>query len=300
MRTATWANIGKSTVNCTSVDEVLKAAGLDYEVSKEPVYQSINGDFRVIPNKKATTRSDGHVYGVVSDRYEVIQNKDAFEFVKYMGDELTFEKAGETGNGMVYIIGKLPEVNVLGDKFTPYVLFRNGFDGSTKITACITPLRVVCQNQFNFAFKNTNNAITIRHTSSANAQLVEARNTLKMCSEYMEQLNLMAESFATQKITRERLGKIINFLFPIPEDVDRDSAKYRHLDAAIDGFRKAHNAEDNRNFWGTAWGVVNAYTDYITHKEPSGKREGADDRKFINTTFATNMNPVLQALEATF
>lgn len=299
-RTATWSKVGKSVEGCKDMEQVLKASGLDYEVSKQPVYNwDSQGFYKKIPNRFVTAREDGHTYDVVSDKFEIIQNRDAFDFVNFMGDELSFEKAGETANGMVYIIGKLPEVNILGDAFTPYVLFRNGFNGKVKITAAISPLRMVCQNQFNFAFKNAENTVTIRHVRNAESKLIEARETLKMCADYMSELNSLAESLATMKISKGRMEKITEMLFPLPDDTRINPFKRRTLEEARSAFLKAHEHEDNRNFRGTAWGLVNAYTDFVTHKEPAGKREDRFEGKFVTTTFKVSMNPILKAIGET-
>lgn len=306
-RTTTWHAIGKDVQECRNMKQVLEASGLDYTVEKRPVFLQVPefgtdpvvNSYQTIPNRFVTTRTnDNHTYDVVSDKFEVIQNWEAFDFVNYMGDEVQFEKAGETSNGMVYIIGKLPEVNVLGDAFTPYVLFRNGFNGKTKITAAISPLRIVCQNQFNFAFKHAQNAITIRHVRNAEAKLEEARETLRMCTDYMQQLNIMAENFAGMKLSKTQIEKITNLMFPMDGIEEMNPFKRKTLEDKRAAFIKAHEAEDNRNFYGTAWGLVNAYTDFITHKEPEGKREDRFEGKFVNTTFKVSMNPIVNAIEA--
>ena len=302
-RTTTWHAIGKSVEECKNMEQVLRASGLDYEVEKRPVFMNNGLGFETatieIPNRFVTVRtSDNHPYDIVSDKFEIIQNRDAFDFVNFMGDELSFEKAGETAGGMVYIIGKLPEVSILGDAFTPHVIFRNGFNGKVKITAAISPLRLVCQNQFNFAFKNASNAITIRHVRNAEAKLEEARETLRMCADYMEHLNTMAENFATMKISADRMERIVDYLFPIPKNVEINAFKRKNLENQRATFINAHNQDDNANFRGTAWGLINAYTDFITHKEPAGKRADRFEGKFVNTTFKVAMNPIVDAIEA--
>ena len=302
MRTSTWTNIGKDVTACKDMEQVLQMSGLDYTVEKRPIftYPDIedDGTRMVIPNRFITTRrQDGHTYDVVSDKFEIIQNRDAFDFVKYMGDELLFEKAGETQSGMVFVIGKLPEVDILGDKFTPHVIFRNGFSGKVKITAAICPLRIICQNQFNFAFKNTANTVQIRHVGNAEAKLEEAKEVLRLSADYMAELNTMAEHFAAMKLGKARMGRITDYLFPTPTE-DMNPFKRKSLEDARARFISAHDAEDNRNFRGTAWGMVNAYTDYLTHKEPAGKRDDRFEGKFVNTTFKVSMNPILQAIEA--
>lgn len=304
-RTTTWHAIGKSVNECSSMNQVLRLSGLDYEVTKEPVFMEDPsdpvGEGKIwIPNRFITTRdSDGHMYDIVSDKFEIVQNRDAFDFVNYMGESLSFEKAGETESGMVYVIGKLPQVDILGDAFTPHVIFRNGFSGKVKITAAICPLRLVCQNQFNFAFRNTQNAVTIRHVKNAEAKLQEAREVLKLSADYMAKLNEMATHFVGIKMSSERIERVVDYLFPMENKEQMNSFKRARLEAARDAFIKAHNAEDNQNFRGTAWGVINAYTDYMTHREPMGNSPTKAEGKFVSTTFKVAMNPVLTAIEAT-
>lgn len=299
MRTATWNGIGKDVQECTNMEQVLRESGLNYTVEKTPVLVDLGDGMKPIDNRFVTYRTtDGRTYDVVSDKFEIIQNAEAFDFVNYMGDEIQYEKAGETTGGMVYIIGKLPEVNILGDKFVPHVIFRNGFSGKVKITAAITPLRIVCQNQFNFAFKNTQNAITIRHVKNAEAKLEEARETLKLSADYMAELTRTAEHFAAIKMNPDRIKKVTDILFPMPEGVEMNAFKKATLESARERFLLAHEAKDNANFRGTAWGLINAYTDYVTHKDPVKTKQGVNlESRFVNTTFKVSMNPIMTAIE---
>ena len=302
-RTTTWHAIGKSVEECRDLEGVLAASGLDYEVVKEPVFAwpgEAQGEQPItIPNRFVTMReNDRHLYDVVSDKFEIIQNRDAFDFVNYMGDDLQYEKAGETATGMVYIIGKLPEVNILGDAFIPHVIFRNGFTGKVKITAAICPLRMVCQNQFNFAFKNAQNAITIRHVQNAHDKLEEAREVLKMSADYMQELNTMAEQYAGIKLGARDLDLVLDRMFPIVDPEHMNAFKRHQLEEQRSKFKQAYLADDNYHFRGTAWGLINAYTDFITHKVPQGKPEVRDEGKFMAVTFHPGlMNAILDSMK---
>lgn len=102
MRETTWSSIGKSVQGCKNMEQVLRKSGLDYTVEKRNIYFDGGNNIacmntKEIPNRFVTVRtSDMYPYDVVSDKYEVIQNRDAFDFVNYMGEDLQFEKAGET------------------------------------------------------------------------------------------------------------------------------------------------------------------------------------------------------------
>lgn len=300
-RTTTWHAIGKDVQECKSMEQVLRASGLDYEVTKKPVFTSVvdGGTLVEVPNRFMTVNSKGKIYDVVSDKFQLVQNREAFEFVDYMGDELSFEKAGETENGMVYIIGKLPSVNILGDEFTPHVIFRNGFSGKIKITAAICPLRLVCQNQFNFAFKDAQNMVSIRHVGNAEAKLQEARDVLKLSADYMQELNAMAEQYVGIKLTPTQVDKVLDQMFPIVDRESMNPFKLHQLEDARTKFRNAYNADDNGNFRGTGWGLINAYTDFITHKPAVGKSETRNEGKFMMVSFhPALMNVILSAIQA--
>ena len=299
-RSTTWNAIGKTVDQCKDLQSVLTTSGLDYTVEKHPVFaQPTAGKFAKITNRFVTVRTnDHHMYDVVSDKFEIVQNRDAFDFVAYMGEDLQFEKAGETAGGMVYIIAKLPEVNILGDAFTPHVIFRNGFTGKIKITAAICPLRIICQNQFNFAFKDTQNAITVRHVQNAQAKLEEAKQVLKMSADYMAELSRMAEHYAGIKLSEKELDWAINWMFPTIGIEEMNAFKRHQLEQSIEAFKKAYNADDNGNFRGTAWGLINAYTDFITHKVPTGNSATKFEGRFMKVTFnQTGMNKILTVID---
>ena len=301
-RNPTWSGLGADVTKCTNMEQVLRSSKLDYKVVKRPLYfgdswQDETGTHELI-NRFVTVRErDNHPYDVVSDKFEIIQNRDAFDFVNYMGQEITFEKAGETASGMVYVIAKLPDVDILGDTFTPHVIFRNGFTGKVKITAAICPLRVVCQNQFNFAFRNADNAVTIRHVQNAEQKLEEARETLRMSADYMRELTIMAERFAEVRISEIQLERFLREMFPMDGIENMNPFKRNRLESARAAFVRAHNADDNGNFRGTAWGLINAYTDFITHQVPQGKTETRFEGKFVQVTFGQTMNNVLNLIE---
>lgn len=301
MRKATWSNIGVDVKTAKNMDEVLRLSNLDYDVVTKPVWftDEQTGRQILIPNKQATVRAnDNHTYGVVSDSYNIVQNRDAFSFVDYMGNEsdLEYERAGETYWGMVYIIAKLPNVNILGDAFTPHVIFRNSFQGGTKITAAICPLRIVCQNQFNFSFKNTDNTVAIKHTINAQSKLEEAKIVLKQSADYMADLNRMAEKFAGIKITEFELHRFLNIAFPLDGIEELSNCKRTRLETAKQTFKNAYLSEDNQNFKGTAWGLINAYTDLMTHQKAKGKEKTKEQTNFNRITFQKPMNNIIDMI----
>ena len=182
-RNATWNNIGV-TMKENNVEDVLKKANLDYTVTTTPVFTEFNGEKIKYPNKVKTVRAtDGHPNGIVSERYVPMQNKDAFDFINYIDDDITFVKAGETETGLIYMIGELHEMDILGDKFKTYAIFQNSHNGRYQLAMRICPLRIVCQNQFNLSFKESNSTFLIRHTKSMDRKIAIAAETLNSISQ---------------------------------------------------------------------------------------------------------------------
>ena len=216
-RINTWENIGTQ-MKETNLEDVLAKAGLDYTVTTTPVFTEFNGQKIQYPNKVMTVReSDGHPYGIVSERYVPMQNKDAFDFINYIDDDITFVKAGETSTGLIYMIGELHEMDILGDKFKTYAIFQNSHNGRYQLAMSICPLRIVCQNQFNLSFKESNSTFLIRHTKSMDRKISLAAETLNSISHYMKVFNEKAQLFATQKVSEQNITKFLNFMFPTDE-----------------------------------------------------------------------------------
>lgn len=282
MRESTWTNIGTD-VMATSISEALKQANLNYNVVKHPVYAKVGNDDIILPNRVATVREDtNEVLGIVSDRYEICQNEEAFNFVDSM-DNINIVKAGQTHTGMIYLIGKLPDVTVLGDTFTPYLIFQNGHNGFYTVKTTICPLRIVCQNQFNLAFKQSPNTISIQHSKQYTKKLAEAEKVIKGAVDYMRNFNNTAEELAMLKIGNDsNVHEIINAFFTIDDDLSDRQCKA--VMEKREQLFTAYKADDNANFVGTAWGLINGFSDYITHKETKNTKN-KDESKFMTVTF---------------
>jgi len=278
-RTATWANIGTNLDNASNISEVLQQSGLNYTVHKEKI---VTESGLIIPEQVATVKDNGKVLGVVGKNYEICQNAEAFDFANYIDGDVEFIKAGETHSGMVYIIGVLPTVNILGDAFTPHLIFQNGHNGRYCVKTAIVPLRIVCQNQFNWAFKEAQNSITIKHNGLLEYKLANAKMVMRDTAEYMKTLNQKVELFAGLKLTPAMVTKVIENFFPIKEDMT-DRQKANILNQRVQ-FERAYNEEDNVNFRGCAWGMMNAYSDYLTHREVKATKN-ASENQFMTVTF---------------
>jgi hypothetical protein len=88
-------------------------------------------------------------------------------------------------------------------------------------------------------------------------------------------------------------------MFPTAGLENMNAYKRSQIITAREAFANAYNHDDNQNFKGTAWGIINAYTDYITHKQATGKINTRDESKFIKVTFgAPSVNHIMDVIRA--
>lgn len=300
-RTTTFSNIGTDITGLRTSEEVLNAAGLNYNVIKKHMYmENSMGQYVDFPDKKFTVvEGTDRILGVVSSKYEVCQNRDAFSFIDYIGgDEVGFEyvKAGETRTGLIYIIAKIPNVTLLGDTITPYIIFQNSHDGLNSVKATICPLRVVCQNQFNVSFRQSPNTVRIVHSAQMDSRMLAAREMMRDVAGYMETFEDTALELASKHISYDKVIQVFNDVFSYDPSKMSDR-QLRNFEIARNDFLTCYTNDDNQNFVGTAWGVVNGAADYLTHHR--SVRKTHPDTIFVNTTLlATALNQIVKRVSA--
>lgn len=93
-----WHGLGTRVLEAPNSKDVLRLAGLDWNVVQEPIYTETE---ELIDGYKANVRdADRRVLGVVTDRCKVIQNDEAFAFTDaLLGEGVRYESAGSLQNG---------------------------------------------------------------------------------------------------------------------------------------------------------------------------------------------------------
>ena len=98
VRETPWHGLGTRVITAPTSKEALEVAGLNWKVVQEPVYTEAD---ELIEGYKANVRdSDRKVLGVVTNRYKVIQNEEAFSFTdELLGEGVRYETAGSLQGG---------------------------------------------------------------------------------------------------------------------------------------------------------------------------------------------------------
>lgn len=261
-----FSDLGTTISGCQKSEQAIKLAGLDFEVEKQNIFLA---DGTVVPDKFANVRTDtNQILGVVGSNYNVVQNREGFEFLDdIIGTDCVYETAGSlNGSKISYMLAKTEPIKIMGDEFDPYILFTNSFDGSGTVKALFTPIRVVCKNTLELAIKKATNKISIRHSSSVKDRLQIAKETLLQNSLYIQHFKEVSEQLAVTKFTKEDAEAAIEKLMPI--DLSKTDGRIEKLEEERNVFWRAYNQDDLQNFNDTAYKFLQAIADYDSHKLP--------------------------------
>lgn len=278
-----WHNLGRGVQEAPCSKEALELAGLNWTVLQEPVY-SISGI--PIPGYKANVRdSDSKVLGIVTDKYKVIQNSEAFAFTDMLiGEGVRYDTAGSLfGGRKVWMLAKLPQEYIItGERISPYVVFTNSFDGSGAVRCAVTPIRVVCNNSLNLALRSAERSWSMIHTGDIHQKLEEARNTLFHTSKYMESLGEEIERLRTQSLTEQKVREFIEIL--VPDGKADTPARKRNLGRIRSSISQRYfDAPDLKHMGHNAYRLINAVSDYATHADPLRKTKDYRANMFNRT-----------------
>lgn len=282
VRETPWHGLGTRVLNAPSSKEALKLAGLDWKVNQQPIFTG--GE--EISGYKANVRStDGKVLGVVTDKYRVISNEEAFAFTDaLLGEGVRYETAGSLfGGRRIWLLAHMPhEYMIFGEWISPYLVFSNTHDGSGAVRVALTPVRVVCNNTLNLALVAAKRSWSMIHTGDITKKMQEARDTLFMAEKYMDHLGKEFEKLRKVQLPDKQVLEYIEQLLPVKEDVTpqqrrninrlREDMKMRYFDAP-----------DLQETGKNAYRFINAISDFATHADPLRRSENYKENLFVKT-----------------
>lgn len=283
VREKPWHGLGTKVMEAPKSKEALKIAGLDWKVVQEPVFtetkEKIEG-YRV--NVRDTDRK---VLGVVTDRYKVIQNEEAFAFTDaLLGEGVRYETAGSLQGGKkVWLLAHLPQEYIIsGERISPYLVFSNTHDGSGAVRVALTPIRVVCNNTLNLALSTAKRSWSMVHTGNIQEKMEEAKNTLFMAEKYMDHLGKEFDNLRRIHLTDQKVNEYIEILLPMEGDMTplqrknifrlREDMQARYFDAP-----------DLKEVGNNAYRFINAVSDFATHAQPLRKTANYKENLFART-----------------
>ncbi len=283
VRETPWHGLGVRVMEALSSREALEKSGLDWKVLQEPIYTEQEEE---VEGYKANVRDmDRKVLGVVTDRYKIIQNDEAFAFTDgLLGEGVRYETAGSLQGGRkVWLLARMPqEYIIMGERISPYLLFSNTHDGTGSIKVALTPIRVVCNNTLNLALAKASRTWSMNHTGDVNEKLEEVKNTLLHAENYMDHLGKEFERLRDIRIEDEKVMEYIEILLPLEEEAT--PTQYRNILRLREDMRKRYfDAPDLQEVGKNAYRFINAVSDFATHANPLRRTVNYKENLFSRT-----------------
>ena len=278
-----WHGLGTMVMEAPTSARALELAGLDWRVEQRPVQTADGIELKgFFANIRST---DQKVLGVVTDKYRVVQNEDAFAFTDaLLGEGVTYEAAGSLQEGRkVWLLAKLPHRYIIsGDEITPYLVFSNSHDGSGAIRVAMTPVRVVCNNTLNLALETAKRSWSAAHTGNLAGKMQDARQTLLYADSYMAELGKAFERFHRTKVTDRQVLDYINCLFPETEKLT--PLQKKNISRMKEDLRvRFYEAPDLKGTEKDGYRFINAVSDFATHAKPIRETKNYRENLFGRT-----------------
>lgn len=276
-----WHGQGKRVPAEVTAKEMIRAAGLDWLVEKRPARgnkPTVNSRgeerfsrYELVRLPRPNGNEEEVVLGLVSGRYEPLQNLEAFQFFDPIVNQktATYETAGALGDGeRVWVMAQMPGAIkvVLGDECQKYLLLSNSHTGQGSVIVKFTAIRVVCQNTLTMALKDGQSAFRVRHSAKMGVRLDEVADLIATANQIYEEAAARFQKLAATKVKNKRmLEEYLAALFPKSESQKKNethSPKWDHVtklfetkpDLQLPGVK------------GTLWAAYNAVTRFEDYR----------------------------------
>jgi len=294
-----WHGLGFQIDPDASIDEWRQAAGLDWEIKKGGLLMRTE-DNKTIDvselNRSILYRSDTNApLSVMSTKgYHVVQPDQILGFigdsVKAMGWKM--ETAGSLKGGRkIWALANLGESADIGggDEVRGYLLAATACDGSMASEFMFTSVRVVCDNTLHMAVDGSmktrgddnGQRVKVYHYNKFDVNAVKTQLGIAttVWAGFIERAKALSRIKLSEKkavkILRtvyEKDEKVVNAEFITDDEFMKSNATARKV---LELYQGAGIGMDLHSAKGTAWGLVNATTEFYDH---ASKTRSTDNR----------------------
>lgn len=272
-----WHGLGQRLSVGAPIDQWRVEAGLNWDAKRAQILfteDNIDEVCNPLLMKGESTilyRSDTKAQlGIVSPSYKIVQPGEVLEFFRDVvarGD-MNIETAGSLDGGRkVWALAKTnQDFRIMGqDKVEGYLLLATSFDGTLSTRAQFTSVRVVCNNTLQMSLKDAK-GISIPHSSEFKADGVKIDLGILDggFKQFEEQANMLANRRLTSKESMTYIMQVLTGEIDPEKLSTRAANTVKGVHALYMGRGKGSSFRSAEN---TAWGALNAITEYVDHEQ---------------------------------
>lgn len=273
-----WHGLGSQLSPKQPLEVWQQEAGMNWQIQESPVHFMADSirhldTIHSFPEQKVLYRSDTKApLSVVSNRYQVVQPREVLEFYRDLTERSGYEleTAGVLKGGRkLWALARTGQSTALkgNDVVNGYLLLATSCDGTLATTATPTTVRVVCNNTLTISLSGAAHALKVPHSTRFDAQAVKKQLGIAVSQwdEFMYRMRILAE----RKVQwNEAFSFFMDVLCntspraPIPDALPNKRAMEK-VQSLYEGKGLGSDLESAR---GTAWGLLNAVTEYVDHE----------------------------------
>lgn len=274
-----WHGLGTKVEDDLTPAEMMEAAGLDWTVSRRPVFVPQTPGFDHVEGTLTTKDwgmlvrdSDNHILGPCGKNYVPIQNEEVFGFFdKFVKNgDMTMGTAGSLENGrQVWGLANIKQGFKLpgGDEVQGHLLISHPHQWGKSLTIMFTPVRVVCNNTLTMALGMGGERFRMPHVRSFDAEVqAAAEQALGLASDQLEQFEEQSQFLASKQYKEDDFDRFLAQLFQptlvVDNTVDRTQFN-RTCETVHSLIGTQPGAKMSEGSW---WSALNAVTYYVDHK----------------------------------
>lgn len=293
-----WHGLGNRLARKQPIEVWARQAGMDWRIEETPVcfmsgQAGTLGAIHSFSEQKVLYRSDTKApLSVVSNRYQTVQPRAILEFYRDLTEAGGFEleTAGVLKEGRkLWALAKTGQQTVLkgGDTVNGYLLLATACDGTLATTAQFTSVRVVCNNTLAIALADGSGAVKVPHRTQFNPQAVKQQLGIAVASwdSFMVRMRALSERKVRPATAHDFFRRLLDMpsLTTSESKPQPNDRALRAIQALYDGKGMGADLPSASN---TAWGLVNAVTQYADHE----RRARSADHRLDSAWFGVGAN----------
>lgn len=273
-REVPWMKLGKLEEEPKDMAEAIQLGGMNFNVLKRPAgYMSETGVWTTADNRVAVVHGKtGEVFDYVSHDYEVLQFSEAFDFMDAISPKYVAAGVLRGGRQGFIVVENERVLRPAGDEHKLYTVLRTSHDRSRAVEVSVMPLRGMCMNQLTLAgfARGAEQRWAIPHTRSMHEKMHQAQSTLTRVDEYADAFEKIVERLTVTTPTEDQARKMLELAI-------KTGGKGREdvFDAILHNW---HENEETVGYNDSAWGLVNATSEYLDWQKPKGTAQS----RFLN------------------
>ncbi|ACQ92764.1 phage/plasmid-related protein TIGR03299 [Tolumonas auensis DSM 9187] len=298
-----WHGLGNHLTEQQPIQVWLKEAGMDWTIEQSDVLFNVDSSalhIRPYADSKVLFRSDSLApLSVVSNRYQVVQPHEVLNFYKDLvsvgGFEL--ETAGVLKGGKkLWALAKTgQEAKMKGnDRIKAYLLLATSCDGTLCTTAQFTSVRVVCNNTLQMATKQNSGAVKVPHSTKFDPKQVKEALGLGFSS--WDAFTRDLKQLSQRSVSPQEAENYIRAVLDEPvltDDPTTDSKAFQRISGLYQGEGVGSELVSAN---GTAWGLLNAFTEYVDHHRRARNQDNRLDSAWFGQGALLKQKAFNQAL----